>query len=225
METGSSEVLGRMPNSSNGTFLVRLSNGDDNCLAIYKPYRGERPLWDFPDGLYRREAAAYLLSTALGNHLVPPTIVRHDLEFGVGSLQLFVDADFSRHYFDLLDESDLYPQLIELCVFDIVANNSDRKAGHVLIDATRSIWAIDNGLCFHNEPKLRTVIWEFGDNAISKTTLMSLRSLVKEPPEQLVELLDPAEVESMIDRATYLIDTRVVPFIDEEYRSYPWPII
>jgi hypothetical protein len=218
-------VLGRMPNSSNGTFLLRLHKDERTCLAIYKPHRGERPLWDFPDGLYRREAAAYILSSCLNQHLVPPTIVRHDLPFGVGSLQLFIDADFSRHYFDLLEDEDLYPQMIDLCVFDIVANNSDRKAGHVLIDETRSIWAIDNGLCFHNEPKLRTVIWEFGGCPMSETTIAMLNSLVASPPRALTELLDPTEIEVLISRAEYLAEVGTIPTLEEEYRAYPWPII
>ena len=152
-----------MRNASNATFLVSLD--DDDGLAIYKPGRGERPLWDFPPGLYRREVAAFVLSEALGLHVVPPTVLRPDAPLGEGSLQWFVNADFSEHYFSLYAERpELHDQLRAIAVFDTIANNTDRKSGHCLLeigDGSDRVWAIDNGLCFSTEDKLRTVIWEF----------------------------------------------------------------
>ena len=108
------------------------ATGDHPLEAVYKPARGERSLWDFPDGLYRREVAAYALSEALGWGLVPPTVVREDGPLGEGSLQLFVDADYDQHYFTLFDEGGHDDALRTMCAFDVVANNADRKSGHVL---------------------------------------------------------------------------------------------
>ena len=159
---GEIEVQGRMPWSSNGTFLPPWPSTACDLPAIYKPHRGERPLWDFPDGLYQREVAAYELSEALGWDLVPETVLRAEAPLGIGSLQRFVDADFEQHYFTLLEQPVHHAALRAMAAFDLVANNADRKGGHCLIDADGHVWGIDHGLCFHIEPKLRTVIWDFG---------------------------------------------------------------
>ena len=163
-------VLGRMRNASNATFLVRLEGAEG--LAIYKPGRGERPLWDFEPGLYRREVAAYVLSESMGLSIVPPTVLRPDAPLGEGSLQWFVNADFREHYFSLYAERlDLHDQLQAIAVFDVIANNTDRKSGHCLLEVDSAaggdhVWAIDNGLCFSAEDKLRTVIWEFAGDPL-----------------------------------------------------------
>src|SRR6185436_19651468 len=126
LAVGEVEVLGRMPWSSNATFLVTVHQGDDEARAIYKPGRGERPLWDFPNGLYRREVAAFRLSADLGFGVVPPTVLRRDAPLGVGSLQWFVEADFQQHYFTLHEERpELHDQLRAIAVFDLLANNTD----------------------------------------------------------------------------------------------------
>src|SRR5207244_2601929 len=112
--------------------------------AIYKPHRGERPLWDFPDGLFRREVAAYVLSETLGWRLVPETVLRDEAPFGIGSLQRFVEADFEQHYFTLLEgDESTHGALRAMCAFDLLLNNADRKSGHVLIDGDGHIWGID----------------------------------------------------------------------------------
>src|SRR3954468_16377902 len=131
---GELELLGRMPWSSNATFLVEACLEGVTERAIYKPRRGERPLWDFPRGLYQREVGAYDLSEALGWGLVPLTLARDDAPLGEGSVQHFVDADFEQHYFTLLEDERHHDTFRRLCAFDIVANNTDRKSGHVLID-------------------------------------------------------------------------------------------
>lgn len=151
LRSGSIEVLGAMPWSSNGTFLVRVLDGDDHLPAVYKPERGERPLWDFPCGLWRREVAASLLSDRLGFDLVPPTVRREDAPLGVGSLQAFVPARFAEHYFTIHTDEALRPSLRRLCAFDLVINSADRKSGHCLLDEDGRLWAIDNGLSFHSE--------------------------------------------------------------------------
>ena len=166
LECGDVELEGRLPWSSNATFLATVTSGAEICRAVYKPGRGERPLWDFPHGLYRREVAAYRLSEALGWGLVPPTVLR-DGPLGEGSFQLFIAADFEQHYFTLYEQRpDLHPQLMAMCAFDILANNTDRKSGHVLLGPGDRLWGVDQGLCFSPEFKLRTVIWEFGGRSV-----------------------------------------------------------
>lgn len=222
------EVEGRMPYSSNATFLVNLSGNLDGAAetgqAIYKPHRGERPLWDFPSGLFKREVAACVLSDAMGLHVVPPTIVREG-PFGEGSLQWFIDARFEEHYFTLFEQrEDLHDQFRAIAAFDIVANNTDRKSGHCLIDADDRVWAIDNGLCFSADFKLRTVIWEFGGEPLSDDLRERVRTVATEPPSALNELLDADEVEAMVDRARMLAEGGMFP-IDSTGQRYPWPMV
>ena len=155
-----------MPWSSNATLLVDV-HGEIDLKAVYKPRRGERPLWDFPAGLDAREAAAYELSAALGWDVVPETVLRTaDLPYGRGSLQRFVPFDPEQHYFTLVEEEARLPVLRTICAFDVVANSADRKGGHCLAGDDGRIYAIDNGLTFHEELKLRTVIWEFGGTSV-----------------------------------------------------------
>ncbi|SHE51223.1 conserved hypothetical protein [Ferrithrix thermotolerans DSM 19514] len=220
------KVLGRIVNSSNATLLVEMGDSEGEIRrAIYKPLAGERPLWDFPPGLYRREVAAYLLSEALELHMVPVTIERKDLEYGIGSLQEFIDADFSKTYYEILEDEGTHERLIELAAFDIVANNSDRKGGHILIDESKHIYAIDNGLCFHEEFKLRTVIWEFGDAPIPTRFLDSLDRVVNEGFGFLRNYLSEAELSSLESRARFILHRGSLLDLPEEERPYPWPII
>jgi len=221
---GEINVEGRMPYSSNGTFLVTLTLDDDSMRAIYKPLRGERPLWDFPAGLFKREIAAYRLSAAMGFDLVPLTIER-DGPGGIGSLQAFVDADFTEHYFTLYESRpDLHDQFRRLVAFDIVANNTDRKSGHCLVDASSHVWAIDNGLCFAADFKLRTVIWEFGGEPIPVDVIDAVRTVADSPPFEVAALLDDDEIEAMIERAMMLAEGGMFP-IDSTGRRYPWPVV
>ncbi len=174
--SGALELLGLLPNSSNYTFLARASAPDgDQVLAVYKPHRGESPLWDFPAGsLGRREVAAFLVAAALGWPNVPPTVLREGPE-GAGSVQLFVPFEPQEHYFTLQDR---FPDAFrEIAVFDLVVNNADRKGGHCLLGEDGRIWAIDHGVCFHEEPKLRTVIWEYMDEPIPHDARRPARGL------------------------------------------------
>lgn len=222
---GEVEVQGRMPWSSNGTFLVICRAGDLELLAVYKPHRGERPLFDFPGGLYRREVAAYELSVFLGWDLVPETVLRHDAPFGVGSLQRFVTADFSQHYFSLFEDERHHDALRAVCAFDLLANNADRKAGHCLLGEDGHIWGIDNGLCFHVQPKLRTVIWEFGGQPIPPRLLGSLDALAPGPPDALDNLLTCEDAREISRRAAALLAEPRFPAPDPERRHYPWPLV
>ena len=217
-------IKGRMPWSSNVTLLAELTRGERNGLAVYKPQRGERPLWDFPPGLCKREVAAYQLSEALGWALVPPTVLR-DGPLGDGSLQLFVQADFEQHYLTLLEREEHRAQLQQICVFDLLANNADRKSGHCLLGPDGRIYAIDNGLTFHVEPKLRTVIWDFGGEPIPGDMLAALRHLLdRGVPEPLAALIEPDEQEALMARCKGLTRRGRFPK-DASGMRYPWPLV
>ncbi|MGH9165767.1 MAG: SCO1664 family protein, partial [Acidimicrobiales bacterium] len=169
---GTLVLAGRLPWSSNATFLVTVEHDDGRTMqAVYKPERGEQPLWDFPGRLAAREVAAYRLSAALGWDVVPETIMRAEGPFGPGSLQRFVPSDFEQHYFTILDDQAHHEALRAIAVFDLLANNADRKGGHCLLGDDGHIWAIDNGLCFHTMPRLRTVIWDFAGDPIPEPLL------------------------------------------------------
>jgi hypothetical protein len=221
---GAVTVRGRLPGASNATFLVEVADEDEQALAVYKPERGERPLWDFPRGLYRREVAAYLLSETLGWGLVPPTLLR-DGPYGEGSLQFFVDADFDQHYFTLREAPAHRDRLARICAFDLLANNADRKAGHCLLGHDGAIYAIDNGLTFHVELKLRTVIWDFAGEPIPPPALADLtRLLAGGPPPALSDLLAPAERAALVARARALVEHARFP-AEPGGRCYPWPLV
>lgn len=226
LEHGELSILGRMPWSSNGTFLTEVCREDAGTQAVYKPYRGERPLWDFPDGLFKREVAAYELSEALGWHLVPLTVLRTiDAPLGEGSLQQFVDTDFEQHYFTLYEADEHRDQLQALCVFDLLANSTDRKSGHCLLGSDGRIYAIDNGLSFHQEFKLRTVIWEFGGDPIPAPLLDDVSRFVDAGiPDALAALLDPFERDALLTRARAVVRDATFP-VDHSGRRYPWPLV
>jgi uncharacterized repeat protein (TIGR03843 family) len=223
LSRGALTVKGRLPDSSNATLLVEAVLDEVTLLAVYKPMRGERPLWDFPRGLFRREIAAWHLSEALGWGLVPLTIPREG-PYGEGSLQQFIHADFEQHYFTLREMPEHLETLQRVCAFDLIANNADRKSGHCLL-ADNAIYAIDNGLCFHVEPKLRTVIWDFAGQPVPEPALADLRRFVDRPvPEALRELLDPDECRALRARARALLRKGCFPG-DRTGQGYPWPLV
>ena len=221
---GEVELQGRMPWSSNGTFLASVSFGNDTLSAVYKPHRGERPLWDFPRGLYQREVAAFELSGALGWQLVPETVLREDAPLGIGSLQRFIDADFEQHYFTLLEEERHHDALRTMAVFDLIANNADRKGGHCLLDQEGHLWGVDHGLCFHVHPKLRTVIWDFSGEPIPERLVNDLHRLASCPTDVFSGLLDRAERNALAKRAGRLAEMGVFPDPGAG-RPYPWPLV
>ncbi|MGO9028819.1 MAG: SCO1664 family protein [Acidimicrobiales bacterium] len=222
LTAGELTIEGRLPWSSNLTFLV--SVGDGGMQAVYKPLRGERPLWDFPGGLYRREVAAYVLSEVLGWGLVPPTVARDDGPFGEGSVQLFVEADFEQHYFTLVEEGRFGGTLRTVCAFDVVANNADRKSGHVLRGVDDRLWGIDHGLCFHPSPKLRTVIWDFAGDQIPGAVLADLEGLAGDLPDELGRLLSVPERQALLHRIAGLVRSGEFPEPGSD-RPYPWPLV
>ena len=214
----------RMPYSSNSTFLVSIIDKGELVKAIYKPMRGEKPLWDFEPGLHRREVAAYRLADAMGLHFVPPTILR-DGPQGEGSVQLLIEANPDEHYFAIFEErQELHDQFRAMCAFDIVANNTDRKSGHVLVDKDSRVWGIDHGLCFAQDFKIRTVIWEFGGEAISESLLEKIEPLTQTVPLEVATLLNEQEVIAITERAKWLLDGARFP-VDPSGRHYPWPLV
>ena len=224
LTNGDIDIVGRMANSSNATYLVTIGGSDSGVQGIYKPLVGERPLWDFPPGLYKREIAAYRLSEALGFNVVPPTVLREG-PVGEGSVQLYVEYDHTEHYFHLLDERpDTHNQLRTMAVFDIVANNTDRKGGHVLLDAHDHVWGIDHGVCFSADFKLRTVIWDFAGDAIDDTTLAALEAFMNNAPVSVAALLADDEIEAMYERTDWLLQNKALPAPGSRY-DYPWPIL
>ncbi len=225
---GEMNVQGMMPWSSNYTLLVTVRDGDLEGLAVYKPRRGERPLWDFPRGtLCQREFAAFLLSEALGWSLVPPTVLR-DGPYGYGSVQLYIDCDQDAHLFTMQKEGGYDDQLARLAAFDILSNNADRKSGHCLKGTDGRLWAIDHGICFHAEPKLRTVLWDFAGEPICAEIMADLCALREEVRSggrfiRAIEgLLAPEEVRAFRRRLDRLIDTGCYPDPGPA-RSIPWP--
>jgi hypothetical protein len=221
------EILGLMPNSSNYTFLARCRTREEETLAIYKPRRGEIPLWDFPEGtLHRREVAAYQLARFLGWPHIPTTLVRDGPE-GRGSAQRFVTSDPEHHFFTLQEERAEDFRLIAL--FDVVANNADRKGGHCLLGEDGTIWAIDHGVCFNEEPKLRTVIWDFIGEPIPEAARADLEraALALEPRGDLRRTLETFLARHEVDATAARLDTLLregcFPAPEPGSRPWPWP--
>lgn len=215
------QVLGLLPNASNATLLAKLWNGDVEGLAVYKPRRGESPLWDFPPGtLCLREYAAWLVDRTLGWRIVPPTVLREG-PAGFGAVQLFVEE------VDWTDLRELFrsheDDLRRMALFDLVINNADRKAGHLLVDGDGRLWGVDHGVSFHAEPKLRTVIWAFEGEPIPDALLSDLRCLRERFPGGLGEVLSPREAEALKVRVDALIRVARFPSPGSGRRSVPWP--
>ncbi|MEX0665528.1 MAG: SCO1664 family protein [Acidimicrobiia bacterium] len=227
---GELEVVGRMRYASNGTFLVQATADGVDVSAVYKPRRGERPLWDFPDGtLCHREVASYEVSRALGFGIVPVTVLRDDGPLGPGAVQRFVEHDPEEHYFTLLPANP--ERFREFAVFDVLANNTDRKGGHCLYDQVNEmIVGIDHGLTFHPMWKLRTVIWDFAGEPLTPDLTDALCRFARdleqgEVGERLARLLSPEELAALSVRAADLLRDGCLPNPEPGYHSVPWPMV
>lgn len=248
LQFGDIHIEGLLPWSSNYTFLARIcpntavtqAIGEKNIQlpeveAVYKPRRGERPLWDFPQGtLHQRERAAFLVSDALQWGLVPPTVLR-DGPHGIGSVQLFIPHNPDCHYFTIEGNATFAPQLQKITLLDILINNADRKAGHVLIEEPAApaesdrLWLIDHGICFHAEYKLRTVIWEFAGTAVPTPLLaditLFLQTLARKSGslyDEMSQLLSAREL-TALQRRTRTIVNEGRFITPGPGRHYPWP--
>lgn len=252
LRTAELEVVGRFAAASNATLLVRLRDPDGDWpvlpldddgelrlpdldasgFAVYKPQRGEAPLWDFPAGtLHRREVAAYEVDALLGWDLVPRTVTREDAPHGVGAVQRFVPHDPTAHYFTLLEAGApaMLAQLRRMVLFDLVIDNADRKGGHVLVEGER-LRLVDHGVSFHVEPKLRTVAWHFAGDPVDPADRASVADLAAvlaagdARTAPLRDLLSPPEHDRLLERA------RTVAALDhypapQGPRPYPWPLL
>lgn len=230
------ELLGVLRHSSNYTFLARLCGGDDDdpeddMLAVYKPARGERPLWDFPHGsLYAREVAAYRIAKALGWPRIPPTVVRKNAPHGIGALQHFIAARTEPHY--LVAEGTGVPEerWMEIAAFDVMVNNADRKAGHCLIDDHRDVWVIDHGLTFHVDHKLRTVIWDYAGHPLPERMRQDVHRVARQLDDEgsevtaaLGELIDEDEMAMLRRRMRSAADRRWRYPGPTSSWAVPWP--
>ncbi len=230
LANGEIEVEGLVPWSSNATLLVTVRADELSTLAIYKPQGGERPLWDFRYGtLGLREVAAHLVCEALGGGMIPPT-VRRVGPHGLGSVQFFVHAREDAHFFTIQDDPAFLEDLQRLAAFDVITNNADRKSGHCLVDSQGRLWAIDNALTFHAEPKLRTVIWSFAGQPLPAGILADLQALRDSLAEDsllndgLHHLLDEEEVAALRRRLVHLMEDGRFPEPGEG-RVLPWPLV
>jgi len=230
IRSGQLELVGQFSWGSNFTFLVKVRDESEELEAVYKPRRGERPLWDFPaETLAGREVAAFLVSEALGWDMVPPTVFREDGPYGPGSLQVRVEHDPEQHYFTF-DEATRQ-RLRPVALFDLVINNADRKGGHILLEGKNKIWLIDHGICFHAQPKLRTVVWDFVDEEIPGELLADLERLGTglandgKLRKHLADFLNDEELYALEKRVRVLLRERKFPAIPEDQRAVPWPLV
>lgn len=227
--SGHIELEGQFTLGSNYTFLVQVTHNETSYPAVYKPIRGEQPLWDFPEEtLCLREVAAYEVSRFLGWGLVPYTILAPDGPYGPGSLQLFIEYNPNYHYFNFKPEDRA--RLRPVALFDHLTNNADRKGSHVFFEkGTRHLYAIDHGLCFHVEDKLRSVIWDFAGQPIDENLCADLQRLSdalaapEDLPAVLQALLHLEEIAALAQRAAELLRGGVFPLPPEYRRAYPYP--
>ena len=210
LTNGEIDVVGRLVNASNASLYCRVGE----VFAIYKPIAGERPLWDFPDGhLAWREVATYKVSEALGLNCVPTTILREG-PFGTGSLQLWIDEveDVEERY---LEKSD---GLRKIALLDAVVNNTDRKVGHLLYK-NGEIFGCDHGVTFHEDFKLRTVLWQFADMALNQNEIQALSSFNLD----LAPLLTEREQQALQERIATLLQINRFPLPPTDWPAIPWP--
>ena len=224
LRLGEIELKGQFMLGSNYTFLVTVHHGGEDLPAVYKPSKGEQPLWDFPDNtLALREVAAYLTSEALGFHFVPYTTLRAEGPYGAGSLQQYIEYDPEYHYFSFTPEDK--ERLRPAALFDLLVNNADRKGSHVFFEAgTRKLWLIDHGICFHEQDKLRTVIWDFAGQPIPNELLTPLKK-VHELRGLLEPYLSPEEIAALERRARRLLKDGIFPYEPSDRRAMPWPLL
>jgi hypothetical protein len=226
LQFGEFELKGQFVLGSNYTFLVTVHHEGMDYPAVYKPSRGEQPLWDFPENtLALREVAAYQVSEALGLCFVPFTVLREDGPYGAGSLQQYIEYDPEYHYFNFTSEDK--NMLRPVVLFDLLINNADRKGSHVFFEEeTHKLWAIDHGICFHEEDKLRSVIWDFAGHAIPEDLLTSLASFLfhlSSDPAILTPYLSPDEIDALCARGERLLTSRLFPRPPADRRAFPYP--
>jgi len=216
------KVIGRLIDASNATLQATLENTDPIMKVIYKPVLGEKPLWDFADGnLANREYAAFLLSQLAGFDLVPITVLREG-PFGYGMVQEWIEIDDNLDVVEFGQGND--PQLRKLALFDAIINNTDRKFGHLLVDVTGKLKGCDHGVCFHQENKLRTVLWQFSGEQFNLEEIELLNKVKKlDLYFSFADLLTTAEISALDQRVSDLLATGKFPFPSDQWPAIPWP--
>jgi uncharacterized repeat protein (TIGR03843 family) len=222
--SGTLAVTGRLVDASNATLYAECAFNDEKMAVIYKPIAGERPLWDFPDGnLAHREYAAFLISEYSGWKVVPPTVLREG-PFGPGMVQQWIDIDES---IDLaLYYREENENLRRMALFDAVINNTDRKIGHLLPVVDGTLLGCDHGVTFHEENKLRTVIWQFAERELTNEeidTLGDLISRLQAESAAILQLITEIEFGALIARIERLLETGIFPSPSEDWPAVPWP--
>jgi len=228
-EKGTLELKGQFTLGSNYTFYAMVSYQGQSFQAVYKPQKGEQPLWDFPENtLAGREVAAYLVSEVLGWELVPYTMFREDAPLGPGSLQEYIEYNPNYHYFNFTpdDKARLRPVVL----FDYLTNNADRKGSHILFEkGTKHLYAIDHGLCFNVDEKFRTVIWDFAGESFPAELLNALAGL-RQCLQPLAPLynglnryLNSAEISALDWRVQTLMEMGAFPYPPNDRRAHPYP--
>jgi hypothetical protein len=218
-------VTGRLIDASNATLLANCNFGSESFKCIYKPVAGERPLWDFQDGnLASREYAAFLISEMMKLHIVPTTILR-DGPFGMGMVQEWIDIDSRVDLAEFFSEDD--PQLRAMALFDAVINNTDRKIGHLLPDEDGKLYGCDHGVTFHQENKLRTVLWQWAGEELNSDEISRLNQLLvnldSADGEVFKSLLTADEINALRTRVQELIKTGTFPMPSPDWPAIPWP--
>lgn len=225
LNQGVLKVTGRLVDASNATLYATSTIDQTEIICIYKPIAGERPLWDFADGsLAHREYAAYLVSEALGLHIVPLTILR-DGPYGIGMVQEWItlneDIDLANFF------STDNPRLRAMALFDAIVNNTDRKIGHLLPVTEEEVYGCDHGVTFHVDDKLRTVLWQWADYEFTSAEMELLRNaeklLTNELAEQLEPLITQSEIDSTLMRVERLLSEGRFPLPNPDWPAIPWP--
>jgi uncharacterized repeat protein (TIGR03843 family) len=225
LRQGKLVVTGRLIDASNATLLANCIVGNESIKCIYKPIAGERPLWDFQDGnLASREYAAFLISEMMQLHIVPTTILR-DGPYGMGMVQEWIDIDANIDLADYFRQDQ--SQLRAMALFDAVINNTDRKIGHLLPQEDGKLYGCDHGVTFHEENKLRTVLWQWAGQDLSVDELNSLNELMlkleSHEGEAFNGLLTTNEIHALQSRIMNLIDQKTFPMPNPEWPAIPWP--
>jgi hypothetical protein len=225
LRTGEMAIEGRLVDASNTTLYCSLSGDGVTTACVYKPVRGERPLWDFPDGtLAEREVAAYVVSRALGWNVVPPTVLR-DGPLGEGMVQLWMDGDDTVDLARLI--RDDLPPLRRMVLFDAIVNNADRKGGHLIPMPGGHVYGVDHGVSFHQQDKLRTVLWSWAGDPLSDDAvdeLSEFRALLEgELDDALTALLTRREVAAVRRRVDRLLAGGQYPEPSGDWPAIPWP--
>ena len=221
IDVGELSVEGRFVDASNATLFAKSVLEEIEVSVIYKPIAGERPLWDFPDGnLAGREVSAYLLSEELGLHLVPYTILREG-PFGPGMVQEWIEIDEELDIVEIAQST--HPAIRAMALFDAIINNTDRKYGHILPKSNEEIFGCDHGVTFHEDPKLRTVLWQFTNEKFTQAERKIIENAIEVSKALLSEHLTDREIEALIERSRQLLERGAFPEPNQDWPAVPWP--